>query len=292
MGEILKNNRNVLSKPDWIKKRLHFAAEHSVKSALRQHGLHTVCEEAHCPNRSECFARGVATVMIMGDVCTRTCKFCNVQSGRPKSLDPTEPENVARWVAENHFKHIVVTSVDRDDLVDFGAEHFAATVKAVRKLNAATSIEVLTPDFQGQTRNIDTVCSAGPQVFNHNLETVERLTPQIRSVARYDRSLFVLDHVRKIYPQILTKSGLMLGLGETHEEILQTMKDLRSAHCQLLTLGQYLQPTKNHWPVIEYVHPNRFKEYEELGRQMGFKAVFAGPFVRSSYLAEEFVNGL
>lgn len=281
-----------LKKPDWIKKKLIWSQERNIKSELRRHGLHTVCESASCPNRSECFSRGIATVMIMGDVCTRSCKFCNVKTGRPLPLDAGEPERVASWVAEKKFKHIVVTSVDRDDLNDLGAGHFAATVTSIKQHSPHTSIEVLTPDFQGRKDCLVTVCASGPQVFNHNLETVERLTPQIRSVARYDRSLSVLAIVKKEFPNMHTKSGLMLGLGETREEVIQAMKDLRSVDCNLLTLGQYLQPSKGHWPVFAYVHPDQFKEYEQLGRDMGFRSVFAGPFVRSSYLADNLLRDL
>ena len=257
-----------------------------MQARLRGSKLHSVCEEARCPNISECFAKGVATVMIMGDTCTRSCKFCAVATGRPLALDAQEPQNVARWVKNLNLRHVVITSVDRDDLPDLGATHFAQTVAEVRRANPQVVIEVLTPDFQGKGELVSQVCAEDLQIFNHNLETVRRLTNSVRSAAKYDRSLEVLQWVKKNHPHQVTKSGLMLGLGETHAEILESMQDLLNQGCDLLTLGQYLQPTPKHLPVIEHILPSRFDEYAVLGRKMGFKGVFSGPFVRSSYMAD------
>lgn len=281
------------SKPPWLKKQLSLTKQRGVKSELRGLNLHSVCEEASCPNISECFSRGVATVMIMGDVCTRSCKFCNVKTGRPLSLDVNEPDHVATWVKAHGFKHIVITSVDRDDLKDdFGAKHFFQVVSRVKELNPNTTVEVLTPDFQGREDCIDIVCRSPISIFNHNLETIERLTPAVRSAANYLRSLKVIRYVKSQYPILYTKSGLMLGLGETEEEVKEAMKDLFENGCDLLTLGQYLQPSLQHIPVHEYVHPDQFKAYERFGKELGFKAVFSGPFVRSSYLADELLDSL
>ncbi len=278
-------------KPDWLKKRYNFSEVREMKQKLRGLKLHTVCEEARCPNISECFARGTATVMIMGDICTRACKFCAVATGRPKPLDIEEPLHVAEWAHSLGLKHIVITSVDRDDLPDMGAKHFAQTINEVRNLNPKMVIEVLTPDFQGRDQLINEVCESKPLIFNHNLETIERLTPSVRSAAKYRRSLYVIEHVKKNYPMLMTKSGLMLGLGEKEEEVLQTMHDLKNHGCDFLTLGQYLQPTQKHLPVAEYIPPQKFDEYRVKGEEMGFRGVFSGPFVRSSYMADGFFAG-
>ncbi len=280
-------------KPEWLKKKLSLVRERPMKSELRGLNLHSVCEEAACPNISECFAKGVATVMIMGDTCTRSCKFCNVKTGKPLALDPAEPKHVAEWIQAHGYRHIVITSVDRDDLKeDLGSRHFAEVVRASKQMNPQTSIEVLTPDFQGREDCIERVCTEEISVFNHNLETVRRLTNSVRSASNYDRSLRVIQYVKKRSPHVLTKSGIMLGLGETKEEVLQAMQDLVDHNCDLLTLGQYLQPSQKHLPVVDFIHPDQFKEYHDLGMKMGFKAVFAGPFVRSSYLADELIEGL
>ncbi len=279
-------------KPAWLKKTYSFSEVHAMKQRLKSLNLHTVCEEARCPNISECFGRGVATVMIMGDMCTRSCKFCAVKTGRPQALDPEEPKNVAHWAKELGLKHIVITSVDRDDLSDQGSRHFAQTVFEVKRENPEIVVEILTPDFQGKTAFIDEVCKSAPHIFNHNLETVERLTSQVRSAARYERSLSVIQHVKKNYADFLTKSGLMLGLGEKEEEVIQAMRDLVAHGCDLLTLGQYLQPTPNHLPVVDYIPPKKFDEYRKEGEALGFRAVFAGPFVRSSYMADGFFRDL
>lgn len=280
-----------LRKPEWLRKKLSLVKQRDVKKELRDLGLHSVCEEASCPNISECFAKGVATLMIMGDTCTRSCKFCNVKTGKPLPLDPKEPENVARWIESHGFRHIVITSVDRDDLKDdLGSTHFAAVVRRAKEINPNTSLEVLTPDFQGRGECIDRVCREPVSVFNHNLETVERLTSEVRSASNYQRSLRVIEHVKKNHPHIITKSGLMLGLGETVDEVIQAMQDLHAHGCDLLTLGQYLQPSQKHLPVKEFIHPDQFAEYKKIGEALGFRAVFSGPFVRSSYLADELIE--
>lgn len=280
-------------KPEWLKKRLSLSNQRPMKNDLRGLNLHSVCEEAACPNISECFSKGVATVMIMGDICTRACKFCDVKTGRPKPLDPNEPENVAQWAKAYGLKHIVITSVDRDDLKDdLGSTHFAKVVTRTKELSPRSTIEVLTPDFQGREECIERVCQTPIFVYNHNMETIERLTSGVRSASNYRRSLGVIKYVKDHHPKIYTKSGLMLGLGETHDEILLTMREMVEHGCDLLTLGQYLQPSKQHLPVKEFVHPDRFAFYKEAGEAMGFKAVFSGPFVRSSYLADELVEGL
>lgn len=273
-------------KPEWLKKKMNLSAMTAMQARLRGSKLHSVCEEARCPNISECFAKGIATVMIMGDTCTRSCKFCAVATGRPGPLDPEEPRHTAEWVKKLNLRHVVITSVDRDDLPDLGATHFAKTVNEVRRTNPQVVIEVLTPDFQGKGELVSQVCAEDLQIFNHNLETVRRLTNSVRSAAKYDRSLQVIQWVKKNHPRHTTKSGLMLGLGETAAEILESMQDLLDHGCDLLTLGQYLQPTPQHLPVIEHVPPARFEELGDLARKMGFKAVFSGPFVRSSYMAD------
>lgn len=274
-------------KPEWLKKKWTAPGLLAMQKKLRDSNLHTVCEEARCPNISECFNKGVATVMIMGDICTRSCKFCAVKTGRPGPLDSHEPQHVATWAQGLGLKHLVITSVDRDDLADLGARHFAETVRAVREHNPKMVIEVLTPDFQGRGDCLNEVCEEEPHIFNHNLETIRRLTPQVRSAAKYDRSLKVLAWVRENFPGMMTKSGIMLGLSETREELQEAMQDLLKHGCRMLTLGQYLQPTPKHLPVTEYIHPDRFEEYKSIGLALGFKAVFSGPFVRSSYLADE-----
>ncbi|MBI2340004.1 MAG: lipoyl synthase [Deltaproteobacteria bacterium] len=277
-------------KPPWLKKKLSLTALQPMQKKLRALNLHTVCEEARCPNISECFARGIATIMIMGEVCTRACKFCAVATGRPKSLDPADPRRVAHWASSLGLKHLVITSVDRDDLPDLGAGHFAETVRQIRRENPGMIVEVLTPDFQGKGELISQVAGTGPEIYNHNLETVQRLTPRVRSASKYARSLSVISHVKKNFPRQFTKSGLMLGLGEEEEEVIGAMRDLVESGCDLLTLGQYLQPTPKHLPVVEYIHPDRFNTFKQIGEEIGFRAVFSGPFVRSSYMAENFLK--
>jgi len=247
--------------------------------------LHTVCEEARCPNQGECWTRGTATFMLLGETCTRSCGFCAVATGRPAPPDPEEPQHVAEASRRLGLTFVVVTSVARDDLKDGGASHFAATVRAIREQNPEARVEVLVPDFKGDPDSIRLVVESGPAVFNHNLETVERLTKRVRIQARYSRSLDVL-RIAKAQGQPVTKTGIMLGLGETEAEVLALVRDARAAGCDILTIGQYLQPTKQHLPVAEFVHPDRFKAFEAAAYALGFTSVFSGPLVRSSYHAE------
>jgi len=247
--------------------------------------LHTVCESAHCPNQGECFSEGTATFLILGDVCTRNCLFCAVAKGTPSALDPAEPQNVARAVHRLGLRYVVITSVTRDDLPDGGAEHFAKTVDAVRQISPQTNIELLIPDFQGSADALKKVANSNPDVISHNLETVPRLYPEVRAKADYQRSLNLLRMVKSLDGRIMTKSGLMLGLGEHYDEVVMEMENLREVDCDILTLGQYLCPSVNHREVSEFVRPQRFGEYETLAMQMGFKAVASAPFVRSSFNA-------
>jgi lipoic acid synthetase len=279
----------VLRKPDWIRVRVPAASAQygETRRVLREHGLHTVCEEAACPNIGECWTQRHATMMIMGDTCTRACAFCNVATGLPKPLDAAEPENVAEAVARLALAHVVITSVDRDDLPDGGAEHFARTIRAIRARTPATTIEVLTPDFLRKTGAVETVVEAGPDIYNHNLETVPALYLKIRPGARYFVSLRLLQRVKEIAPTMFTKSGIMVGLGETREEVLQVMDDLRAADVDFLTVGQYLQPTRKHAPVKSFVTPEEFKAYERIAYAKGFLMVAASPLTRSSYHAGE-----
>jgi lipoyl synthase len=277
--------------PAWLRaKSGHWERVHDMKVLLNEAKLHTVCEEARCPNQGECWTRGTATFMLLGDTCTRSCGFCAVATGRPKALDPEEPQHVAETSRRLGLRFVVVTSVNRDDLPDGGAGHFAATVRAIYAANPGVQVEVLVPDFKGEQDAVRTVVESQPTVFNHNLETVERLTRQVRVQARYQRSLDVLCLAKQL-GQPLTKTGIMLGLGEDEEEVLQLFRDARSAGCDILTVGQYLAPTKQHLPVAEYVHPDRFRALEDAAYALGFKAVFSGPLVRSSYHAELVVRG-
>jgi lipoic acid synthetase len=278
--------------PDWLRIKLpttqSYVATRSVLGELR---LHTVCESAKCPNHWECWSKGTATFMIAGDRCTRACGFCAVDTAKPLPLEADEPQRVAEATRRMRLKHVVITAVARDDLADGGAEHFQRTVDAVRKLNPGIVIEVLTPDFNDREESLAFVVAARPNVFNHNLETVRRLTPSVRHRATYDRSLSVLRKVKAQAPGIFTKSGLMLGLGEKDDEVLVALRDLRTAGCEILTLGQYLQPTLRHLPVIEFVPPKRFEELGRAARELGFIHVASGPKVRSSYHADEFGDG-
>ncbi|MBI2981759.1 MAG: lipoyl synthase [Deltaproteobacteria bacterium] len=279
--------------PSWLKKRAGFHEEvHRMKKNLRGLNLHTVCEEARCPNMHECWSRGTATIMILGEVCTRHCGFCSVISGRTGRTDPEEPEKVARMVEKMGLRHAVITMVARDDLPDGGASHVAQVIQAVRGKNPATQIEVLTSDFQGETSSLDLVLEARPDIFNHNIETVARLTPQVRHKANYQRSLLVLDYVKKTKPKMKTKSGIMLGFGERPEEVMETFSDLRKVGCGLLTIGQYLRPSLKNLPVTDYLPPELFEKWGRLAREIGFENVASGPFVRSSYHAEELNNGI
>jgi lipoic acid synthetase len=279
--------------PEWLRIRLPtsdgFAHTRALLDELK---LHTVCQSAMCPNHWECWSKGTATFMIAGERCTRACGFCAVSTARPLPLEADEPARVAEATRRMRLKHVVITAVARDDLADGGADHFRRTIDAVRHLNPETVIEVLTPDFNDKDPAIDAVLSARPDIFNHNLETVRRLTPFVRSRATYDRSLSVISKVKaRCGSTVYTKSGLMLGLGETEPELFDALKDLRQAGCDVLTLGQYLQPTLRHLPVIEFVAPARFQEYGKRAREMGFVHVASGPMVRSSYHADEFVIG-
>lgn len=276
--------------PEWLRTTLPTSSSFvRTRALLEELKLHTVCESARCPNHWECWSKGTATFMIAGDRCTRACGFCAVTTAKPFPLENDEPGRVAEATRRMGLKHVVVTAVARDDLPDGGADHFRRTIEAVRGLNPATVIEVLTPDFNDRDQSIDSVLAARPDIFNHNLETVRRLTPAVRSRATYDRSLSVLGKVKsRAGDSIYTKSGLMLGLGETEEELYQALHDLRAAGCDILTLGQYLQPTLKHLPVIEFVPPETFARHGDRARAMGFVHVASGPMVRSSYHADEF----
>lgn len=276
--------------PSWIKRRFPPQEEwESVQRLLRTLALHTVCESARCPNIGECFRRGTATFLILGNVCTRSCRFCAVAKGTPGPLDPEEPERVAEAAQRLNLKHVVVTSVTRDDLPDGGAGHFAATIGAIRRVLPQATVEVLVPDFQGKEEALDTVLAARPDVLNHNVETVPRLYPSVRPQAHYERSLWLLKRAKEKAPGILTKSGLMVGLGETREEVEGVLRDLRGVQCDIVTIGQYLRPSVHHLPVAAYVPPEEFAYYREYALRLGFLGVASGPFVRSSYRAEEFV---
>lgn len=276
--------------PEWLRIKLPTSDSFShTRALLDELKLHTVCESAKCPNHWECWSKGTATFMIAGDRCTRACSFCAVTTAKPLALEADEPSRVAEATRRMRLRHVVITAVARDDLADGGAEHFQRTIEEVRRLNPGIVIEVLVPDFNDRDDAIETVLAANPHIFNHNLETVRRLTPSVRSRATYDRSLSVLRKVKASRgDSIYTKSGLMLGLGETHDELFAAMQDLRDAGCDILTLGQYLQPTVKHLPVVEFISPDRFAAYGERARGMGFVHVASGPMVRSSYHADEF----
>lgn len=276
-----------LERPDWLKIRVTSSpVVDETFAVVRRHGLNTVCEEAGCPNLSECWSKRHATMMIMGDTCTRACGFCNVRTGLPSALNENEPARVAAAVAALGLRHVVITSVDRDDLPDGGAEHFARTIAAIRGVASGTSIEVLTPDFLRKNGAIHKVMAALPDVFNHNLETVPSLYLRIRPGARYFHSLRLLQQAKEISPGVFTKSGIMLGLGETREEILQVMDDLRAANVDFLTIGQYLQPTRRHAPIVRYAPPDEFESYRRIGLAKGFLLVSSSPLTRSSHHAD------
>ena len=276
-------------KPVWLKRRAPDPeALQRMRSLLLRYGLNTVCQGALCPNQGECFGKGTATFLILGRTCTRNCTFCAIPSEeRPPAPDPGEPERIARATAELGLKHVVITSVTRDDLPDGGAAHFAQTVRALKKGGAQLIVEVLIPDFQGSLQSLETVVHSGPDIINHNLETVPRLYPEVRPQADYRRSLHLLQMVKEIDPGKISKSGLMLGLGEERQEVLQVMADLREVSCDLLTLGQYLQPSGKHHPVVRYIPPEEFEELQRRGEDLGFKGVFSAPLVRSSFHAAE-----
>ncbi|MBN1778558.1 MAG: lipoyl synthase [Clostridiales bacterium] len=276
------------AKPDWIVKRIPYGPDRKeIEETLRGLSLHTVCEQAGCPNLGECFCNKTATFMVLGNVCTRNCTFCQVSKGTPLPVDAQEPEHVAQAVKQLGLKHVVVTSVTRDDLPDGGAGHFTQVIEAVRQTCPQTNIEVLIPDFQGDPDALKTVIAAKPTVINHNVETIERLYPEVRPMADYRRSLELLRRVKDIAPEIRTKSGVMVGLGERYAEVIQVMRDLRAAGCEFLTIGQYLAPSKRHHPVVEYIHPDVFAQYHADAEKLGFSYTSSGPFVRSSYRAGE-----
>ncbi|MBK9291766.1 MAG: lipoyl synthase [Bacteroidetes bacterium] len=278
----------LLRKPEWLKTKVPAGKEYiQVREIVENHKLHTICTSGHCPNMHECWGRGTATLMILGNICTRSCGFCNVKTGRPLPADWEEPERVARSVKLMNLKHVVITSVDRDDLKDRGAEIWAMTIRAIKRENPGTTMETLIPDFDGREDLLQLVFDAGPEVISHNLETVRRITPWVRSRAKYNTSLKVLELVVKA--GIRAKSGIMLGLGETREEVLETMDDLRGVGVHVMTIGQYLQPTRNHLPVKEFVKPEVFAEYKREGLARGFRHVESGPMVRSSYHAEKHI---
>lgn len=281
------NNR--VRKPEWLK--ISIAANEryaETKRIVESHCLHTICSSGRCPNMGECWGKGTATFMIGGDICTRCCKFCNTQTGRPLPLDADEPEHVAQSIALMKLSHAVITSVDRDDLPDLGAGHWAQTIREVKRLNPDTTVEVLIPDFQGRAELVAQVIDARPEIISHNMETVKRISPLVRSAARYETSLEVLRQIAE--SGIMAKSGIMVGLGETPEEVLELMDDLHRTGCRILTIGQYLQPSHKHYPVAEYVTPAQFASYKEIGLAKGFEQVESAPLVRSSYHAEKHIR--
>ena len=282
-----------LPKPEWLKVRAPGSANYlRIRGVMRDLGLHTVCEEAHCPNIGECWHHGTATFMIMGDVCTRACGYCNVTHGAPLALDPHEPEKLARAVDTMELAYVVVTSVDRDDLPDFGAGAFATTVRAIKERRPSCRVEVLIPDFQGNADALQTVLDARPDVLNHNTETVPRLYRAARPGGRYARALELLDRARRLAPEIPTKTGLMVGLGETTDELVAVLGDLRRVDCRILTIGQYLRPSLAHLPMERYYTPDEFKELKRIAIELGFGHVESGPLVRSSYHAHEQADSL
>ena len=277
-----------LKKPEWIRAKLPTGQRFfEIKDILRSQKLHTVCEEASCPNIGECFSHGTATFMIMGDICTRRCPFCDVGHGRPSPLDPDEPKHLAESVAAMKLKYVVITSVDRDDLRDGGAQHFADCISAIRATSPSTQIEVLVPDFRGRLDlALDILTRTPPDVMNHNLETAPRLYKQARPGADYQHSLELLKQYKALNPKVATKSGIMVGLGETDEEVYEVLEDMRAHDIEMLTIGQYLQPSNGHLPVLRYVHPDQFKQYEDRAYEIGFKHAAVGAMVRSSYHAD------
>ncbi len=284
-----QNKQTSRRKPDWLKIKLPQSGKYAeVQKNIRKNGLHTICTSGKCPNLGECWDRGTATLMILGDICTRSCKFCAVKTGKPLPADKNEPLKVARSVKALNLKHCVLTSVDRDDLPDKGAEIWAETVIQIKKLNPQTTIETLIPDFDGNKKLLQKVIDAKPEVISHNLETVRRLTPQIRSRAKYETSLKVIKYLSDA--GVVSKSGIMVGLGESFDEVTELMTDLRAAGCKVLTIGQYLQPTPKHIEVTEYVHPDIFKKWEKIALEKGFTYVESSPLVRSSYHAEKHIK--
>lgn len=284
----IEKEPKILRKPEWLKVKLPRGFKTSqVVGLLNEHGLHTICSSGMCPNKGDCWGRGTATFMIGGNVCTRNCKFCNVSGGKTTPLDEQELKDIVISVKNLNLKHVVITSVDRDDLSDFGAGHWCKMIKLLKSECPEVTMEVLIPDFQGRKDLIQSIINLKPEVISHNLETVRRLTPMVRSVATYETSLEVIRQIAAA--GVRSKSGIMLGLGETEKEIKQTMKDLHDAGCEVMTIGQYLQPTTKHFPVKEYVTPEKFDEYGSYGKKLGFRHIESGPLVRSSYHAEKHV---
>jgi len=291
MSKIMKNVPGDSRKPEWLKIPIRSGRDlKSVEDILKESHLNAVCQEANCPNKMECYSRKTATFMILGAVCTRQCRFCNVTKGEADSLDPEEPKNLARAVEKLGLKYVVVTSVTRDDLPDGGAGHFAAVIDAIRRRTPDVTIEVLIPDFQGSLQALKTVLKAAPDVINHNIETVSSLYETVRPQADYHRSLELIKRVKETAPRLRTKSGIMVGLGETPAQVEEVMDDLLNAGCDSLTIGQYLAPSREHLKVVEYIHPDQFEAYRQTALIKGFKAVASAPFVRSSYHAEEIYN--
>lgn len=285
----LKNKVVRELKPEWLKIKLHDGAGYAeVAHIVERHGLHTICSSGRCPNKAECWSRKTATFMILGDICTRGCKFCATPTGRPLPVDKDEPQKVAESIRLMGLRHAVITSVDRDDLPDAGADHWRRVIEATKEVNPNTTVEVLLPDFDGKPELMDVVIGAKPHILGHNLETIRRITPLVRSKAKYDTSLKTLAYFAQ--SGIPTKSGLMVGLGESHEEVLEAMSDLRKAGVEIVTLGQYLRPTAKHYPVDRYVTPEEFDQFKAEGLAMGFKYVASAPLVRSSYLADQAVE--
>lgn len=276
-------------KPEWLKINIGANERYTeTKKIVDSHCLHTICSSGRCPNMGECWGKGTATFMIGGDICTRSCKFCNTQTGRPHPLDENEPTHVAESIALMKLSHAVITSVDRDDLPDLGAAHWAKTIREIKRLNPSTTTEVLIPDFQGKLELVDQVIEAGPNIISHNMETVKRISPQVRSAANYETSLKVIGHIAS--QGVTAKSGIMVGLGETPEEVEALMDDLLAVGCQILTIGQYLQPSHHHYPVAAYITPEQFAQYKEIGLKKGFNIVESAPLVRSSYHAEKYIR--
>jgi lipoic acid synthetase len=288
--ETLKQKTKHTPKPKWLRVKLPTGKKYTeLRGLVDKYNLHTICTSGSCPNMGECWGEGTATFMILGNICTRSCGFCGVQTGRPETVDWAEPEKVARSIKVMKIKHAVLTSVDRDDLADMGSILWAETVQAVRRLSPGTTMETLLPDFQGIEKHIDRIVAVMPEVISHNMETVRRLTREVRIQAKYDRSLEVLRYLKQAGAR-RTKSGIMLGLGETEEEVLQTLRDLRDADVDIVTIGQYLQPSKKHLPVKEFITPDQFKKYEVFGKEMGFRHIESGALVRSSYKAHKHID--
>ena len=282
-----KKFQSIIPKPKWLRVKLPTGQKYTeLRGLVDKYKLNTICTSGSCPNMGECWGEGTATFMILGNVCTRSCGFCGVKTGRPESLDWSEPEKVARSIKIMNIKHAVITSVDRDDLKDMGSLMWVETIEAIRRMNPKTTLETLIPDFQGNKTNLDRILKVSPEVISHNMETVKRLTREVRIQAKYERSLEVLNYLKK-QGAPRTKSGIMLGLGETEEEVIQTMRDLSDVNLDIITIGQYLQPSKNHLPVKEFISPEQFKKYETIGLELGFRHVESGPLVRSSYKAQK-----